>query len=97
MSKNDLAPGSKAQLIQRILGRKTGQTASNGRMAEQSTSRQGAPSHIPESYTRFDRHPGYEKMLVPKAMADRMGVRNPFFAATMVWPLRTPVSTGATI
>ena len=36
MSKNDLAPGSKAQLIQRILGRKTGQAASDGRMAEQS-------------------------------------------------------------
>lgn len=79
MSKNDLAPGSKAQLIQRILGRKTGQAASDGRMAEQSATRQAAASHIPESFTRFDRHPGYEKMLVPKAMADRMGVRNPFF------------------
>lgn len=74
MSKNDLAPGSKAQLIQRILGRKTGQAASDGRMADRTVA-----SAIPDAFTRFDRHPGYEKMLVPKAMADRMGVRNPFF------------------
>lgn len=68
MSKNDLAPGSKAQLIQRILGRKTGQAASDGRMADRTVA-----SAIPDAFTRFDRHPGYEKMLVPKAMADRMG------------------------
>ncbi len=79
MSKNDLAPGSKAQLIQRILGRKTGQAAGEGRMAGSSATRLDAVSHVPEAFTRFDRHPGYEKMLVPKAMADRMGVRNPFF------------------
>ncbi|MCX8146185.1 MAG: aminotransferase class I/II-fold pyridoxal phosphate-dependent enzyme [Azovibrio sp.] len=36
---------------------------------------------VPEAFTRFDRHPGYEKMLVPKAAADRLGLRNPFFIA----------------
>jgi 8-amino-7-oxononanoate synthase len=36
---------------------------------------------VPEAFTRFDRFPGYEKMLVPKAAADRLGLRNPFFIA----------------
>jgi len=79
MSKNDMAPASKAQLIQRILGRKTGSEAVDGRMAETAAGGRHATREIPEAYTRFDRHPGYEKMLVPKAMADRLGVRNPFF------------------
>ena len=46
MSKNDLAPGSKAQLIQRILGRKTGQAASDGRMAEQSAQKERAEANL---------------------------------------------------
>lgn len=34
---------------------------------------------IPEAYCRFDRFPGYEKLLVSQAAATRMGVSNPFF------------------
>jgi len=36
-------------------------------------------AHIPEKFCRFDRHPGYEKMLVPQSAADRLGLVNPFF------------------
>lgn len=36
-------------------------------------------THIPEKFTRFDRHPGYEKILVPQAAADMLGLANPFF------------------
>ena len=34
---------------------------------------------IPDAFCRFDRFPGYEKLLVPQAAARRMGVDNPFF------------------
>ena len=36
-------------------------------------------SQIPEAFYRFDRHPGFEKTLVPQAAASRLGLNNPFF------------------
>jgi 8-amino-7-oxononanoate synthase len=78
MSQSTLGPKAKAQLIQRFLGKKTGA----GKTADlQPAARSMARSHVPEAFTRFDRHPLYEKMLVPKAAADRLGLRNPFFIA----------------
>lgn len=78
MSQSTLGQKAKAQLIQRFLGKKTGA----GKTADlQPAARSMARSHVPEAFTRFDRHPGYEKMLVPKAAADRLGLRNPFFIA----------------
>ncbi|SNR59791.1 8-amino-7-oxononanoate synthase [Methylobacillus rhizosphaerae] len=74
MSKPNLEKKTKAQLINRILGKKTGATA-----AAMPGSRVSVQASMPEAFTRFDRHPGYEKMLVPKAAADRFGVANPFF------------------
>lgn len=35
--------------------------------------------NISENFYRFDRHPGYEKMLVPQAVGTRLGMVNPFF------------------
>lgn len=78
MSQSTLGQKAKAQLIQRFLGKKTGA----GKTADlQPAARSMARSHVPEAFTRFDRHPLYEKMLVPKAAADRLGLRNPFFIA----------------
>jgi 8-amino-7-oxononanoate synthase len=78
MSQSTLGQKAKAQLIQRFLGKKTGA----GKTADlQPAARSMARSHVPEAFTRFDRHPGYERMLVPKAAADRLGLRNPFFIA----------------
>ncbi|MEF3193065.1 MAG: hypothetical protein K6346_02425, partial [Halothiobacillaceae bacterium] len=78
MSQSTLGQKAKAQLIQRFLGKKTGA----GKTADlQSAARSMARSQVPEAFTRFDRHPGYERMLVPKAAADRLGLRNPFFIA----------------
>jgi len=34
---------------------------------------------IPEAFTRFDRFPGYEEMLVPQTVSRKMGIANPFF------------------
>ncbi len=66
----------KAKLIDRILGKKA-------------EAAQGAASALPvpvvskvsKDFTRFDRFPGYEKMLVPKAAAERFGLANPFFVS----------------
>lgn len=37
--------------------------------------------NVSEEFTRFDRHPGYKEMLVPKAAAKNLMLRNPFFIA----------------
>ncbi|WP_018152978.1 aminotransferase class I/II-fold pyridoxal phosphate-dependent enzyme [Leeia oryzae] len=73
MSK-DLVQKTKNQLIDRILGKKTGTSSK-----ELPPERKSVLAAIPEAYTRFDRLPGYEQMLVPKAAADRLGLDNPFF------------------
>ena len=75
MSK-DLVQKTKTQLIDRILGKKNGSV-----VKEHGLPVERKPGHvaIPEAHTRFDRHPGYEQMLVPKAAADRLGLDNPFF------------------
>lgn len=39
----------------------------------------GSAAAIPDAYCRFDRFPGYEKLLVPQAAAKRLGLPNPFF------------------
>lgn len=46
----------------------------------------GVPSdsrwlNVPDAYCRFDRFPGYERLLVPRAAAERLGLANPFFKA----------------
>ncbi len=78
MSQSSLGLKAKSQLIERFLSKKArvGETAST-----LPTARALSRSNVPEAFTRFDRHPGYEKMLVPKAAAARLGLRNPFFIA----------------
>ena len=76
MSKLPLGLKAKNQLIKRFLGK---QANTGGTMPTQSASNILKRSNVPEAFTRFDRHPGYEKMLVPKVAADRLGLRNPFF------------------
>jgi 8-amino-7-oxononanoate synthase len=73
---SNLGSKAKSQLIGRILGKKVGAgvTAATVPMP-----RPESRAGIPEAFTRFDRHPGYEKILVPKAAADRLGLANPFF------------------
>ncbi len=78
MTKSSLGLKAKQQLIERFLAKKVG---AGGTVAAQPVSRPMHRSNVPEAFTRFDRHPGYEKMLVPKAAADRLGLRNPFFIA----------------
>lgn len=78
MTQSSLGLKAKNRLIERFLGKKVG---AGGTAASQPAARAKSRSNVPEVFTRFDRHPGYEKMLVPKAAADRLGLRNPFFIA----------------
>lgn len=76
MIKSALGLKAKAQLIDRFLGKKVG---SGETAVALPASRALSRSNVPEAFCRFDRHPGYEKMLVPIAAADRLGLANPFF------------------
>lgn len=75
MSKTESSTANKFQLIERILGKKT---ASGGSTPDMPAARRAARS-VPDAWTRFDRQPAYEKMLVSKAASQRLGLDNPFF------------------
>jgi 8-amino-7-oxononanoate synthase len=81
MPPSPLDATAKTRLVDRLLGRKAQAAVPDGAQAAQP----GAPAliraRVPEAYTRFDRHPAYERLLVPKAAAARLGLRNPFFIA----------------
>lgn len=36
-------------------------------------------TEVSDDLCRFDRHPGYEKLLLPRLAAERLGLNNPFF------------------
>jgi 8-amino-7-oxononanoate synthase len=78
MSSREIPQKKRAQLIDRILGRKMS-TGTHGGGQAVGTLRPVAPASVPEAFTRLDRHPGYLKILVPKAAAERLGIENPFF------------------
>lgn len=75
MSKVNPEQKARSQLINRILGKKSHTDDASATVTARSKPR--AP--IPETWIRFDQYPGYEKMLVSRAAADRLGLRNPFF------------------
>lgn len=76
MNKPSLTRKARTHLIDHILGRKMeGAGVAVPVPAEYST----RYSSIPDAFTRFDRFPGYERMLVPKAASERLGLANPFF------------------
>jgi 8-amino-7-oxononanoate synthase len=68
---------AKDRLVTRFLGRKSEQPSSS----TDPVARPTCHAAIPEAYCRFDRHPGYERLLVARAAADRLHLANPFFRA----------------
>ena len=78
MTKSSFGLKARTQLIDRFLSKKVG---AGGTAAIVPVARMADQHAVPEAYCRFDRHPGYEKMLVPKVAADRLGLANPFFKA----------------
>jgi 8-amino-7-oxononanoate synthase len=76
MNQKSLGLKTRTQLIDRFKGKKYLAAES---LAASAAARLSASASIPEAFCRFDCHPGYEKMLVPKAAAERLGIANPFF------------------
>jgi 8-amino-7-oxononanoate synthase len=75
---SSLDPEAKKRLVERFFGRAG---VAGGVSNASPTSRPMHRANVAEAFTRFDRHPGYQEMLVPKAAAERLRVRNPFFIA----------------
>ncbi|HEX9473851.1 MAG TPA: aminotransferase class I/II-fold pyridoxal phosphate-dependent enzyme [Steroidobacteraceae bacterium] len=72
-----LVDKARDELVRRFLDRKSAEhTAQVPSPAVQTGSKW---LNIPEAYCRFDRFPGYERLLVPRVAADRLGLDNPFF------------------
>ncbi len=76
MNKASLTRKARSHLIDHILGKKMDVA---GTAAPVSTERPARYGSIPDTFTRFDRFPGYEKMLIPKVASERLGLANPFF------------------
>jgi 8-amino-7-oxononanoate synthase len=72
-----LSGRTRDELIQRFLHREPESTGVPDSVLA-ARSRTGSSS-IPDAFCRFDRFPGYEKLLVPQAAGKRLGLANPFF------------------
>ncbi|MCW2314215.1 aminotransferase class I/II-fold pyridoxal phosphate-dependent enzyme [Rhodoferax antarcticus] len=79
MSKSafSLMGNARDELAKRFLNRKTQQEAQDSQQAQIRPGQQW--SHISDNFCRFDKHPGFEKIMVPQAAANRLGLANPFF------------------
>jgi len=71
-----LSSKARDELVQRFLQRKKDISSEpEGDQVRHAT----AVANIPDAWCRFDRLPGYEKLLVPQVAARRLGLANPFF------------------
>ena len=74
-----LVDKARDELVRRFLDRKSAEHATQ---APATTTPASSPwLNVPEAFCRFDRFPGYERLLVPRAAAERLGLANPFFKA----------------
>lgn len=74
--KQKLDQSAKKQLVDRFLGKKLGTSATTSPLP---SLKRGEHGEVPERFTRFDKHPGYQRVLMPQVIAERFGVSNPFF------------------
>ncbi|HLQ12665.1 MAG TPA: aminotransferase class I/II-fold pyridoxal phosphate-dependent enzyme [Steroidobacteraceae bacterium] len=74
-----LVDKARDELVRRFLDRKSADHAVHAPPQAAQTGSKWL--NIPEAYSRFDRFPGYERLLVPRVAADRLGLANPFFKA----------------
>lgn len=72
-----LSGAAKEDLIKKFLSKSASGT--NAASAPVSARTRAVSHDIPDSFCRFDRFPGYEKLLLPQMAAKRLGVENPFF------------------
>jgi 8-amino-7-oxononanoate synthase len=74
-----LSEQAKEALIKKMLKRKGTRAVASEARSPVNTRTGTAAADIPDEFTRFDRFPNYEKLLVPQVAAKRFGLENPFF------------------
>lgn len=77
-----LSGQAKDQLIQQVLNKRGSRQSAADRKptrADKTAQSRRAVSEVPEAFTRFDRFPAYQQMMVHKVAADRLELANPFF------------------
>lgn len=65
-----LSAYAKSDLVKRVMGRRKSFTIE---------ALPDLASSVPQAYTQFETYPEYEKICLTQAMADRLGIANPFF------------------
>jgi len=70
-----LVDKARDELVKRFLARKGGELGEETTVASSGDAWGG----VPEVHYRFDRFPGYEKILMQESFAKRAGITNPFF------------------
>lgn len=70
-----LVGSAKEQLVKRFLARRENQTENSPAVLRRATEF----AKIPEKFCRFDKFPGYEKVVIPQAAARKLGIENPYF------------------
>ncbi len=74
-----LTAALKEKLIQQGLERRLRHAGAPAAPARPLRESGGAPAEIPESFTRFDLHPGYQQLRIIADGAARVGIPSPFF------------------
>lgn len=70
-----LVGSAKEELVKRFLARRGNQSD----VMRQPSPSTGIIPKIPEKFFRFDKFPGYERIVLPQAAAKKLGIDNPFF------------------
>ncbi len=70
-----LVGNAKEQLVKRFLARRDNQPECISGLSRSTENL----SHISDKLTRFDKFPGYEKIVIPQAAARKLGIENPYF------------------
>lgn len=71
-----LVGAAKEQLVKKFLNRREAQKETLTTALPRSTAK---VANIPEKFYRFDKFPGYEKVVITQTAGRKLGVENPFF------------------
>lgn len=70
-----LVGSAKEKLVKRFLARRDSQLDAAAGVLRSPP----GLAHIPDKFCRFDKFPGYEKVVLPQAAARKLGIENPYF------------------
>jgi len=74
-----LTAQAKGHLIQQMLNNRSASADRNAAAAKKSSRFSFSSSDVPDEFTRFDKFPAYQQLLVHKLAADNLKIASPFF------------------